>query len=575
MSKPEDSETRNSPAPKGCSKTAILAMFGLFVLIALLALNLSENPKPSGFLEVDTLSDRTVHADKDASVVDPGRKIAETISRITGKKWLYGGSRIPALTTGNSVVPGEVHIYRAKKPLLSGKSWYRITIADGILIEAASEQGFQRAAEHFAELFEFEENKPQLPRGEFLARHRRKKISPEKRNRLVAIRPDAEKVKITGRITLPDGSPAKNVHVDVRDFCIMLEEEHITYMSGATEIPGGYPSRTDENGKFELQGVPGSILILGVYREPVQGNLVSEPVCFTPSYFSEHPLEIPLRPGIPITVRVQHEDGSPVQGIQVDWKRSFPPPIESMGDENIEANCNIQHSLIPQDGKTTFFLPPGEYELKVRSLSHKEFAGPEIIEVKDGGHYDFLYEIPNPARIRMLDIEGNPLVHHKIKLLHTGDHLQRAEIVDIKTDENGFAPVYLWEESNYVFAMSEDGRSGIIHRIYPQNQGETTEVKLEKTAEYTVNVRNQYTHDPIPDRRFQNQINITTGRGSGVNFGHCGNLDEFKTDSQGNARFFLPPIPPGSPHLKYEPLLGHPLDPVRTDTITHLELESP
>ena len=565
--------------PLGRVKTFLLGAIALTVIMLVASLTLFGKPKPSGFLNLDTLaSNHTIKGEKNGQVVDAASDIAKTMARVTGKKW-YRSSSSLKLGGNNNVVAGEIRIFSAgaNKPLFSDSSWYRITVDDGVLIEAASEEGFNKAAEHFAELVEFEGNQPRIAKGGYTSRNRKRNLTHEDVMNLLAIHHDAEKVKITGRVTMPGGKPARNVGIDYRDFAIIRNHDgKYTYSSGcATSRTDGYPVRTDDNGLFELEAIPGGILIIGVYREPVDENLVSYPICFTPNYFSNQPLNIKLQPGVPVMVRAKHEGGLPVEGVTVGWKRSYPSPIKTYGDTNVESNCNTQESKPLTDGGATFYLAPGEYELNVQSNSHLNFDVPKKLTVTESGHYEFEHTIPNPARVRLLQADGAPLANHKLKLMHVGQKQEGrmpAEIVDVRTDANGIVPVYLWDDANYVFAMSEDERFGVIKRLSHDDRGKTIDVTLEKSTEFHVSVRNRNTQNPIANREFQCQIGIAT-LGT-VRIGHVTFANKFKTDDNGDARFYLPPIPDGDQYLEYEPLLGQPLDVRRTDRVISLRVES-
>ena len=566
--------------PLGRVKTLLLGVIGLAVIVLVASLTLFGKAKPVGFLNLDAMTnDHSIKGEKNAQTIDASSDIANTMARVTGKKWSCTNSYFSMGSTEHNLMVGQIRVFSAgaNKPLFSGSSWYRITVDDGVLIEAASEKGFNKAAEHFAELIEFEDNRPRIAKGEYTAWHRKKTLTLEETMNLTAIRRDAEKVKFTGQITMPDGKPVRNIGFDVSDFAIMRGNDgHYTYGSGcAVSRPDGYPVHTDDNGQFDFEVIPGCILIVGVYRDPVDGNLISVPICFTPDYFSNQPLNIKLQPGVPVTVRAKHEDGSPVEDVTVGWIRPYPSPIKTYGDTNIDGNCNTQNSKPLTDGEVTFYLAPGEYELNVQSNSHLYFDVPKTLTVTEGGHYEFEHTIPHPARVRLLQINGDPLANREIKLMHVGQKQEGrmpAEIVDVRTDTNGIVPVYLWDESNYVFATSEDERFGIIKSLSHDDAGKTIDITLERSTEFLAHIRNRNTQKPVANKEFQCQIGIAT-LGT-VRHGHVTFANKFKTNNDGAARFFLPPIPEGDPYLEYEPLLGHPLDVRRTDSAIDLTIDT-
>jgi len=559
--------------PLGRVKTFLLGVIGLSVIVLVASLTLFGKAKPVGFLNLDAMTnDHTVKGELNGQVIDVTSDMAKTMARVTGKKW-YRSNSLLKLGINNNMVTGEIRVFSAgtNKPLFSGSSWYRITVDDGVLVEAASEKGFNKAAEHFAELIEFEDNRPRIAKGEYTAWHRKKTLTREDTMSLTAIRSDAEKVKITGQIVMPDGKPVRNIEFDVRDFAVMRGNDgHYSYGSGcAVSRPDGYSMHTDDNGQFEFEVIPGCILIVGVYRDPVDGNLISDPICFTPDYFSnQQPLNIKLQPGVPVTVRAKHEDGSPVEGVTVGWIRPYPSPIKTYGDTNIDGNCNTQVSKPLTDGEITFYLAPGEYELNVRSNSYLYFDVPKKLTVIEGGHYEFEHTIPNPARVRLLQVNDDPLVNREIKLMHVGQKQEGrppVEIVEVRTDANGIVPVYLWDESNYVFATSEDERFGMIKKLSRDDAGKTIDITLERSTEFLAHIRNRNTQKPVANKEFQCQIGIAT-LGT-VRHGHVTFANKFKTNNDGAARFYLPPIPEGDPYLEYEPLLSHPLDVRQTESI--------
>ena len=550
-------------------RVATLLMFLVAVICIAFAATASPFAKiqPVGFLNLDAISsDRTIHGEKNSQTIDCCNEIAKTMARVTGKKWYRSNS---TLSLGNaSLVAGQIRVFSADKPLLSGSSWYRITVDEGVLIEAASEKGFEKATEHFAELVEFEGNRPRIAKGEYTGWNRKKKLTDDDIMNLVAIRQDAEKVTIRGRVTMPDGKPAKHITVDVRDFAVIRDEDgHYGYGSGCA---ASSPGRTNDQGYFEFEAIPGGILIVGVYREPVEENLVSDLVCcFTPEYFSNESLDIKLQPGVPVTIRVKHEDGSPVEGVIASWERMFAPPIKTYGNGNLDNNCNAQDTRMLTNGETTLYVVPGEYELNVQSHSHLSFDGPKKLSIVEGERYEFEHTIPNPVRVRLLQVNGDPLANRKIKLMHTSKTEKKgrmqAEIVDVSTDANGIVSAYLWDEANYVFATSEDERFGIIKPLSHEDAGKTVDVMLERSTEFLVDIRNRNTQKPVANKELQCQIGVSTQRGS-HRVGHVTCANKFKTDNDGVARFHLPPIPDGDQHLKYEPLLEQELDVRRTDS---------
>ena len=546
-----------------------LGVVGLTALVLILAISQFFKTQPFGFLNLDALPKREVQGEKNATSIDACDHIVNTMCRITGRKWSRNNSMLN-FDRKNALAANAIRVLNASRPLFSGKSWYRITVDDGVLIEAATEQGFQNAAEHFAELIQFESERPRIAKGEYTARNRKKTLTQEETASLNAVRSDADKVTITGVVRLPNGQPAANVIVDIRDYCILRNSYGgITYCSGcAVSIPGGHLCQTDANGRFEFEAIPGCILIVGVYRNPVDEHLVSDMICTTPSYHSNPPLDLRLRDGIPVTVRVQHDDGTPAEKVQVSWMRPFKPPVDTHGDSNIDNNCNAQASVTVQDGTATFYFVPGEYELNVKSNSYLAFDAPKTITVVEGGQYAFDYTIPKPVTVQLLYVNGEPLANHRIKLLHAGNNPQpHVEAGDITTDDEGKATVYLWSEANFVFAISEEDRFGIIASLSHNDVGKTVDVTLETMTTIIWYITAEDTHLPVANKELPCEISITTlgpVLGPSVVPHHISrlvNVNTFKTDNEGRVHFRLPPLPPpeGNATVEYAPLLGHTL----------------
>ncbi|MCL2118900.1 MAG: carboxypeptidase-like regulatory domain-containing protein [Planctomycetaceae bacterium] len=564
---------------------ATMGVTGLIVVPLFAAISSFWKDRPIGFLNLDAFPERVVRAEKNSTVLDGCDQVVYTMSRVTGRKWSRGGSflnikNLNIKNTKNAPVTDQIRVCTASRPLFSGKSWYRITVTDGILIEAATKQGFLQAAEHFAELIRFEGNRPQMARGEYTARDRKKELTQEEIMNLTAIRQDADKVTITGMVKFPNGHPAADVIVDIHDFNIFRDSNQGTFFYGAgcaTSIPGGYPCKTDGGGKFEFEAIPGCILVVGVTKNPVDGHLVSDMVCMTPSYHSNPPLNLTLRKGVPVTLRVRHDDGTPAEGVRVAWKRSFPPPVNTYNDSNIDNNCNAQDSVTPQNGETTFYLSPGEYELSVSSDSHLAFETPKTITVAEGGHDVFDFTIPKPVTVRLLQVNGDPLANHRVKLLHVGSTFPspqpRPNVVDVQTDADGMLTVYLWDEANYIFAMSEDERFCIVKPLSPDDAGKTLDVPLEHATRISLLVNTSDTPlHPVANMELQCQIEIAT-LGS-FKYSHPAFVNKFKTDNRGFARFSLPSLPPGDAYLQYMPLLGTELNVPKTDSSISLHISA-
>lgn len=571
------------PDPKdqnGGTKLLKITILGLIVLLVIAVVIFFEKPQSHGLLNLETISVQIVQGEKSEQATVAAREIAEILGRMCGKKWDYENALPKGDGAKHEIVPGEVRLYTAKKPFFSGSPWYRISIDRGIVIEAAEEEGFEQAAEHLAELLVLQNQQAHVTRGVFTSGNRNKNLSNEQVYMLSSIRDKAETVIITGRVTMPDESPAVETRIDIRSIAFTINDNPFRYTVGSPDsIPRWGTCRTDENGHFEFEAPPGCILILSTKQEGSEGNLVSNMECFTPSYFSNPPVELKLRPGVPVTVKAKCEDGSAADAVNAVWKRSFPPPMKIYGNENLSRNNHEQGYGQLIDGEHTFYLTPGEYELFFQNASGERLGKTETVTIIDGEHYEFDCTIPAPVRVRLLHADGQPLVKANVTLLHTRDsHLpfqQDAQTVTVQTDENGIVPVYLWSESNYVFAMSEDKRFGIIRAFSHGEAGKTIDVSLEKTTEISATVIDSRTRNPLPNVEFRCDLRITTLRSmsSPATYSTSFNAVRVTTNDQGKALFYLPPIPSGDVLLEYERPPLTPFTVPKTTQTVELEIE--
>ncbi len=138
---------------------------------------------------------------------------------------------------------------------------------------------------------------------------------------------------ITGRVSMPNGTPAKGVSIKYKTINVMLSKEGDKVLASGSMI---VETSTDENGKY-YTNCPSSgdfrqISAVGqAYMKDEQGNatpLIAESVVID---FSKETQEInfTLQNGIPVIGTVRYPDGTPAKKQQVFFSRELKPIASS------------------------------------------------------------------------------------------------------------------------------------------------------------------------------------------------------------------------------------------------------
>ena len=237
---------------------------------------------------------------------------------------------------------------------------------------------------------------------------------PEENNSpLVA---NQEDFRITGRVFMPDGSPAKNVKVvgtgavnsntsygfstttdmngyySIRGFHLMMAQcDAFAFQAYLSHYPELTPTETlDEQTRYRSREI----------FEP----LVSEIKSFSRDGMNENKCDFTLEEGFPIQGIVYDADGTPAKGEIVSFVPTQSP--DALKDTSVSFS---RGALTDAEGKYQIYLSPGEYRVSALRGQDNELA-----EVGAGKNPEIDLVLKNITLVRLVHEDGTPLFQEKV-----------------------------------------------------------------------------------------------------------------------------------------------------------------
>ena len=322
----------------------------------------------------------------------------------------------------------------------------------------------------------------------------------------IAVRYDAPRVVLRGRVLLPDGSPAARYYVQVQSVPFLFHE---TMPEMFARVPPGRsvtPMRiqgggeTEADGTFEISPehtnlLPGTNTVVTVFdrfgRARNGNRFLSQPIVFVASEDME-PLEITLEEGIPVRGRFMSDLGDDIFEPAADRRLRFEQQVEPILGADIPEMRMMLHSTIQRErdrtrdtGEYEVFLLPGEYLFyeEVPLRGRRTLQNLTIAETDTEKRLDLI--IPAPITVIPELQDGSPLQSLRYQFVNEHDTLTgslfgrdgsfRLESRRINTPL-GYGTLFIADPVS---------RQGVIESIIPAMAGKTQRFKLRPMATVT------------------------------------------------------------------------------------------
>jgi len=407
---------------------------------------------------------------------------------------------------------------------------------------------------------------------------------PSEAQRLYAISvPDKdrkEKVKIHGRVVMPDGTPPKECYVAMTSSVFFTDSSIFSPFKNFCGSSGSNGDQRLDDGKpFEFEVHVGSNvllttgttdgLVVGNYGRHFRGGtegpevFVAQPYAFLAGKKNDE-IVLQLEKATLVTGKLRYDNGGPAFKERIGASQ-FVPAARGADIPRVR-NSSVAGSgaIANENGDFEFHLWPGEFTL---SAGGTPWAEPvtKTIFVEQGKPLEIDLTIPTPLRINVVMPDGSAAGNFWMRQLtayrplwnQTGKFYPEVLIQtlyevrrywDSKPEGPDFVvpdrPIVmnLCREENYVTVMTEDNEYGIVQKIGPELMGQELTLTLRPTVSGTVKLLDT-TKRPIAEQEVSVLIRIIKIERNGdyvVRTGPLGQNLHFRTDTEGRLDFKVP-----------------------------------
>ena len=343
---------------------------------------------------------------------------------------------------------------------------------------------------------------------------------------MVDDRPQYEKtVRITGRVFMPDGTPAKNVTLSSSCVAFFKDSANGLLLS---HNPGSYGTTSDSEGNFSIMTFSGFNTVISAYMKDKNDMLlpwISRPIVICCGEKGSE-LDITLCEGVPVTGTTRFEDGSPAAGIGLNVNSTLEPVVDSQY-EMVRKHTKFSHyGKSGEQGNYRLYLPPGEYEI----FAHHQVDGSHpvrkitIDQTADQGKIKEDFTIEKVMYVYLERMNGRP-VYEDMSHLYTGGNFicwsqinageneipYMAWSTGYEINSEGNIRLFPKDLNNYILLVTEDGQEAIACNL-PGNLNNATVVT--KTLVPAVKVRfrmlDMATKKPIANQKIDGPVNMLT-----------------------------------------------------------------
>ncbi|MCL2709911.1 MAG: carboxypeptidase-like regulatory domain-containing protein [Planctomycetaceae bacterium] len=339
-------------------------------------------------------------------------------------------------------------------------------------------------------------------------------------------RNEPEKVKIPGKVVLPDGTAPEQCDLTAIVTTPPRSSGFPFYQtSGGGRRMQGNKLRQGE--PFEVEASVGADVLLmagtahgfsthsgpgipyfstgfssGVRVYP-QDVYVSEPYQFSAAKENED-IVLRLEKATPVTGKLRYDDGTPAIGVAVS---AWQPTPSTRADNPRARNDSLigTSESTDADGNFDLRLWTGEFTLATGGMPWMEPVTQKIV-VEQGKPIEVELTLPTPLRVNVVMPDGEPAGNFRLSHLaayrpvnQPGSRYLDVEFMILYNARNWrndrptqrIVPerpiaINLCREENYVAVMTEDNEFGIVRKLEPELMGQELTLTLKPTIEGTV-----------------------------------------------------------------------------------------
>ena len=356
----------------------------------------------------------------------------------------------------------------------------------------------------------------------------------------IAIREDAPKFTIKGKVLNPDGTPADRASVRIKTIV-----NYVNSPSFPGGKPGYYPatgdisSSTDREGNFEFTLPVRTTGILYAHRTAASPKLVSPTFTFVSRKDAGY-MTFRLFEGYRLSGLAMFEDGTPAVGRTISAVQPLPAPRnwenQTINDAYIGQFTHEFQARVQPDGKYELYLPPGDFMVKEYNDRDGVRAVPiSIAKVKEGEakqehRIDFL-AVPAPLRVKFVKEDGSDPGRLEVSHMSKSDGILSARI------ETGGEFLFERHQGSVLVAVTDDRSLGVIYPVPDDKLSEVHTVVLQPTATVKLELRDRLGQPVVGERVSVSIVSRIEGSSSSAGFSDTPSI----TDEAGVATFKVPP----------------------------------